>query len=254
MSATCHRVREALDAYVDGELRGADLRRVSRHLEICRSCAAEVAARREIGQRLRDAIGESYPRPMPPGLAAGVVARVRAESYFSWRAAVGRAVEDWHWVIVGGGAVTSTCLAMLLGGVLLLLGTVSPNAASLSSLGNNLRSSPGALYAEVSQRGGDVMLVQVATGEDAAGPQPTPWNRADDERALVDALGQTLGEDRGLPHWDAMPDAERRYVEWLFDSITRVRRGESGVSPVAPVTVHRLHLVANADVIAKGLD
>src|SRR4029450_8852839 len=99
------------------------------------------------------------PQPIPPGLAAGVVARTRAESYFSWRAGLSRAVDDWHWVIVGGGAVTSTFVAMLFCAGLLLFGTATPNAASLSTLGYNLTVSPGALYAEVAQQGGNLMMV-----------------------------------------------------------------------------------------------
>jgi hypothetical protein len=250
ITADCDLIREELDAFVDGELRGMELRRVAEHLDACRQCADEVEARRQLGGLIRETVAAGYGQPVPAGLAAGVVARTRAESYFSWRAEFSRAVEDWHWAIVGGGAVTSTFLVMVLCVFVLFFGTATPNAASLSSLGNNLRSSPGSLYAEVSQRGGGVIVVQLDTGEESLRPLPAGLRRADQQRLLVDALGQTLGHAPVEP--SSMPEAERRYAEWLLDSIARVMREEPSLSPVSPLTVYRLHLVANADVTAKG--
>jgi hypothetical protein len=254
ITADCDLIREELDAFVDGELRGAEIRRVTEHLDACRSCADEVEVRRQLGVLIRDAVAAEYQQPMPAGLAAGVVARTRAESYFSWRAGLGRAVEDWHWIIVGGGAVTSTFIAMMLCGLMLLFATASPNAASLSSLGYSMSTSPGSLYAEVSQRGGGVVLVQVDTGEDVLGPLPAILSGADQERLLVDALGQTLGGGKGPVELATMSDADRRYAEWLLDNISRVLREDPILNPVSPMIVHRLHLVANTDVTAKGLD
>src|SRR5688572_5048957 len=127
ISADCDVIREELDAFVDGELRGSDLRRVADHLGGCRPCTDEVEERRRLGGLIRDSVSGGYHHPIPGGLAAGVVARTRAESYFSWRAGLGRATDDWHWVIVGGGAVTSTFVAMLFCSMLLLFGTATPN-------------------------------------------------------------------------------------------------------------------------------
>jgi len=256
IQADCDQIREELDAFVDGELRGAELRRVADHVETCGLCAEEVDCRRRLGGLMRESIADEYQIVLPVGLAAGVVARTRAETYFSWRAALGRAVEDWHWVIVGGGAVTSTFLAMLFCAALLLFGTATPDAASLSSLGFNLSTSPGSLYAEVSQRDGDVMLVRLDTGNGAAAATPLPpiMRRFDEQRELVDALGQTLVRRGAFVQLAAMPEAERRYTESLLSNLARLRLSDPTVRPLDPLTVYRLHLVANTDVTAKGLD
>lgn len=199
ITADCDLIREEIDAFVDGELRGVELRHVTEHLDACRACADEAEIRRHLGRVIRDTVAGEYRHPIPAGLAAGVVARVRAESYFSWRSGLGRAVEDWHWVIVGGGAVTSTFLAMLVCSVMLVFSTATPNAASLSSLGFSLSASPGSLYAEVSQKGGDVMLVQLDTGDETLSSLPPVLRRTIGERQLVDALGQALGGGRARP-------------------------------------------------------
>jgi hypothetical protein len=253
ITADCDVIRQELDAFVDGELRGGDLRRVAEHLDGCRLCSDEVDDRRQLGGLIRDSVAGSYHQPIPTGLAAGVVARTRAETYFSWRAGLGRAVEDWHWVIVGGGAVTSTFVSMLFCAALLLFGTATPNAASLSTLGYNLSVSPGALYAEVSQQGGNMMLVQLDTGASST-PVPGLLHLSDEERQLVEMLGQTLARGGGFVQLAAMPEAERRYTEWLLANLARVRRAEPNVGPLDQLTVYRLHLVTNADVSAKGLD
>ena len=213
ITADCDLIREELDAFVDGELRGGELRHVAEHLDTCRGCADEVESRRRLGGLIRDAVAGEYRHPISTGLAAGVVARTRAESYFSWRSALGRAVEDWHWVIVGGGAVTSTFLAMLVCSLVLLFSTATPNAASLSSLGISLSASPGSLYAEVSQKGGDVMLVQVDTGEDplcavAADPEPNDRRAAARGRAGPDPRWARTGSS----NWRRCRQRERRYT------------------------------------------
>jgi hypothetical protein len=254
ITADCDVIREELDAFVDGELRGGDLRRVSDHLDGCRQCSDEVNDRRKLGGLIRETVSSSYQQPIPTGLAAGVVARTRAESYFSWRAGLGRAVDDWHWIIVGGGAVTSTFVSMMFCAVLLLFGTAAPNAASLSTLGYNLSSSPGALYAEVSQQGGNLMLVQVDTGGESLSPVPAILRHTDEERVLVEMIGQALAHGGGFVQLATMPEAERRYTELLLASLARVRRAEPMIGPLDQLTVYRLHLVTNTDVTAKGLE
>lgn len=254
ITADCDVIREELDAFVDGELRGADLRRVSDHLDGCRPCTEEVEERRRLGGLIRETVAGSYHTPIPTGLAAGVVARTRAETYFSWRAGLSRAVDDWHWIIVGGGAVTSTFVSMLFCAALLLFGTATPNAASLSTIGYNLTVSPGSLYAEVSQQGGSLMLVQLDTGEATPAPLPAILRRNDEERLLVELLGQALARGGAFVQLAAMPEAERRYTEYLLANLARVRRAEPVVGPFDQLTVYRLHLVTNTDVTAKGLE
>jgi anti-sigma factor RsiW len=253
ITADCDVIREELDAFVDGELRGADLRRVADHLDGCKRCSEEIEDRQKLGGLIRDSVSDSYHQPIPTGLAAGVVARTRAETYFSWRAGLGRAVDDWHWIIVGGGAVTSTFVAMLFCAALLLFGTATPNAASLSTLGYNLAESPGALYAEVSQQGGSRMMVQVDTGS-APVPVPEMLRHPDEERLLVEMLGFALARGGAFVQLASMPEAERRYTEWLLANLARVRGAEPVIGALDQLTDNRLHLVTNTDVTAKGLD
>jgi Putative zinc-finger len=254
ISADCDSVRDDLDAFVDGELRGAELRRVAQHLETCKRCADEIETRENLGGLIRESVSGAYQSPLPTGLAAGVVARTRAESYFSWRAGLGRAVEDWHWVIVGGGAVSATLLSMLFCSALLVLGTAKLDGDSLSALGTNLRSSPGQLYAEVSRPGGDeqgVVLVRLDTGDpsDAALPEFLHPNHGEEQR-LLEALRQALV--RSGPFIQS--EAERRHVELLMDTLARVRRAEPQVTGPGSLTVYRLRLVTTTDVTAKGLE
>ena len=253
ISADCDVIRDELDAFVDGELRGTDLRRVSEHLDGCKRCSEEIEQRQTLGGLIRESVAGSYHLPIPTGLAAGVVARTRAESYFTWRAGLGRAVDDWHWVIVGGGAVASTFVAMLFCAVLLLFGTATPNAASLSTLGYNLAESPGALYAEVSRQGGNRMLVRLDTG-DAPAADPAFLRHTDEERALMEMLGQALARGGAFVQLASMPDAERHVIESILANLARVRQAEPSVGPFDQLTVYRLHLVTNTDVTAKGLD
>jgi hypothetical protein len=253
ITADCDVIREELDAFVDGELRGGDLRRVADHLDGCRPCTDEVEERRRLGGMIRESVSGSYHHPIPTGLAAGVVARTRAESYFSWRAGLGRATDDWHWVIVGGGAVTSTFMAMLFCSALLLFGTATPNAASLSTLGYNMTVSSGALYAEVSQEGGSKMLVQLDMGQGTDASLPSVVRHTDEEGLLVELLGQALVRGGAFVQLASMPEAERRYTEMLLANLARVRSAEPVVGPLDQLTVYRLHLVTNTDVTAKGL-
>lgn len=257
ISADCDAIRDLLDAFVDGELRGEDLRLVDHHVESCRLCADEVESRRALGGLIRDSVASSYQVPISNGLAAGVVARVRAESALSWRAGLSRAVEDWHWVIVGGGAVTATFMSMLFCSALLLLGTAPLRPDSLSALSTNLSTSAGSMFAEVSRAGAKnqdaVMLVELETSATPGGSLPLVLTRLEQERNWVDALGETLASGGPLVQLASMTEPERRRTEWLLDNITRLRGAEPSVAPVGTLQVHRLHLVTNTAVTAKGL-
>ena len=255
ISADCDSVRDDLDAFADGELRGDELRYVSQHVDSCLRCTEEVEVRRSVGGLIRQSVAHWHSTPSASGLASGVVTRVRAESSLSWRAVFNRAVEDWHWVIVGGGAVTATFVSTLLCTALVLLGTTTPRADSLSALGTSLKSSPGTMYAEVSPQGArrdEVMLVQLETSAAPAGMMPAVLTR-DDERLWVAALAETLGGGGPLVELASMTAEERQRAEWLLDNITRVRSlGPAGGS-FNTLKVHRLHLVTNTEVTAKGL-
>lgn len=255
ISADCDWVRDDLDAFADGELRGEDLRRVAQHVEGCRACAEEIDVRQSLGGLIRESASKAMPA-VPSGLASGVVARVRAESAVSWRSVLRRSTEDWHWAIVGGGAVSATFVSALFCSALLIFGTAAPAADSLSTLGRNLRESPGAIYAEVSRQGSpsnEVMLVQLATSAAPSGVYPEVLARSDEERALVNALAETLAAAGPLQDLSRLPAEARRKAEWLLTTIARLRAAEPMVGPYGTLQVHRLHLVTNTEVTAKGL-
>jgi len=253
ITADCDSIRDHLDAFVDGELRGQELLHVSGHVDACRRCGEEVDTRRTLGGMIRESVADGYHHPIPTGLSAGVVARVRAESYFSWRGVLTRGFDDWHWVLVGGGAVSATFLSMLLCSAILLFGTARLQAGSLSSLGTTLKNSSGSLYAEVSREGAERQVVLVRLG-DATGswtPFPTDWG-ASQQQQLVEALGQVLVRHGSLVELKSMPEQERRYARWLLDRIADGCRSAPELSSMGPLTVYRLHLVTNTDV--KALD
>lgn len=256
ISADCDLIRDDLDAFSDGELRGDDLRRVSEHVSSCRYCTDEVHARAAVGESVRGALGISAVA-VPAGLASGVVARVRAESALSWRAMLNRAVEDWHWAIVGGGAVSATFASALFCSALLVFGTAAPQADSLSAIGTRLLESPGVMYAEVVPEGPgqrDLMLVQLATSAEPSEPYPSVFSRDrdDEERLMVNALAETLARSGGI-NGRSMSAATRKQTEWLLDNIMRLRSGEPAVGPYGALRVYRLHLITNTAVTAKGL-
>jgi anti-sigma factor RsiW len=223
ITADCDAIRDDLDGFADGELRGAALRHVAAHLESCRRCAEEVDVRRSLGGMIRDSVAGEYQAPVADGLAPGVIARVRAESAMSWRAGLRRASEDWHWVIVGGGALTATFLSMTFCVALLLFGTATPSAESISTIGRNLRAAPAPLYAEVSRRGSDgpVVLVQLDTGRSGGAVLPPSLDRREEERQWVDELGEAMA--RG---WASLSEAERQHTARLLENITRARLAE----------------------------
>ena len=258
ITADCDLIRDDLDQFADGELRGDDLRRVSQHIDSCKWCTEEVEARRAVGDSVRGALLQGRPLNIPAGLASGIVTRIRAESALSWRAMFSRAVEDWHWAIVGGGAVSATFVSALFCSALLVFGTVAPRAGSLSALGTSLRQSPGVLYAEVSRAGGtaaDAMIVKLDTGAEAVDAYPAMYNRDrdDEERQMVHALAETFAAHGGNVNLASMSPDARKKAEWLLDNIVKLRGAEPAVGPFGALRVYRLHLVTNTEVTAKGL-
>jgi hypothetical protein len=253
--ADCDSVRDDLDAFADGELRGDELRYVSQHIDSCVRCTEEVEIRRSVGGMIRESASQWRQQP-PAGLASGVVTQVRTESSLSWRAVLNRGAEDWHWIIVGGGAVMATFVSTLFCSALLLLGTATPRADSLSAMVTNLQTSPGQMYAEVSRQGAysqEVMFVQIETSAEPVGVMPDILAREGEEGLWVAALAQSLAGGGPLGQLAAMPEKERKRTEWLLDNITRMRSMEPAVGPMTALKVYRLHLVTNTEVTAKGL-
>ena len=188
-----------------------------------------------------------------PGGAA--VQAIRPESVAKapgW-AAAGRAVDDWHWLIVGSGSVAATIVSMLVCTAVLLGAATTHDADSLSAYGENLRASSGVLYAEVSpaDRAHEVMIVQVNNNGEAE-PAP-PAHLVGEDRWFIEELNHTLaGRDRS--NLGTLSPKDRRYVEWLLQNIVSVYRPTSSVRPLGALNVRRLHLVTNTEVTAKGLN
>lgn len=70
---TCNRHRRRLGAYLDDELSQRARGVLRRHLQECASCRSELAAL----QRLQPALTASEAPPVPPELAAGILAAAR---------------------------------------------------------------------------------------------------------------------------------------------------------------------------------
>jgi anti-sigma factor RsiW len=150
-----------LAEFVDGELNGADRLMVVEHLRDCPSCSAEVEDLREVGDRLR----QQAPMPVEPlaGLAGGVVARVRAERALSWRGMLDRAVDGWHWMLVGSSALGAAAATTVLVAALLHFGPEPSREDSIAGLMTTppvsvLSSGEGALY--ISSANGDTASVR----------------------------------------------------------------------------------------------
>jgi anti-sigma factor (TIGR02949 family) len=79
MPGKCEEVREQLSAWLDGELAEEERARVAAHVDSCAAC------RREADQfvALNAALGH-LAAPMPPGLAARVLARVQPPRRRRW--------------------------------------------------------------------------------------------------------------------------------------------------------------------------
>jgi anti-sigma factor RsiW len=137
-----------LGAFVDGELSGADRMRVHQHLAECSNCAAEAEALGELGEVLRTGAGTSDPEPGAfDGLAGGVISRVRAERAQSWHGFLDRCMDDWHYAIVGAGAVTAAFISIAF--VSAKRSSPAPERDdSLAALIANLNSPAGTLFVE----------------------------------------------------------------------------------------------------------
>jgi hypothetical protein len=253
----CKSLQPLLNAFIDGELGGAEMIRVSQHLEDCDACALEVDSLRGVGGLLRRAAADEAAVPPMLGLAAGVIARIGAEEAQSWRGVLRRGVDDWHWVIVGGGSVAATFVSVVFVAALLLFGPVPIREDSLSALINNLGAPAGRLLIEATPKGDtkDSMLMEVdndAKPDGADSPRVvTAMLGLPTERDYLDALTNALAPQGHLVELSAMPEGYRRYTEWLLDNMNRFRLGDRMVASAGPLSVYKIRLVTNTAVSAK---
>jgi anti-sigma factor RsiW len=244
MFGECASVRPQLGAFVDDELIGVDMLRVRDHLDECASCRAEIETVRELGAQLRAAVGPETPDM--PGLASGVISRVRAERAQSWRGTISRAVEDWHWAIVGLGSMAGTTVSTLIIASVLWFGPAPERGDSLSAMLSDLSVKETTFVVRPASLTWEQMAWRVAGGGNAApgafagAPVMFVFPGAS-EADLVGALADALPRGR-LMRLDSMPEADRLYTELLLDHLNKIRTNPS-----------RVLLMSSTTVTAKGL-
>lgn len=250
-------VHRDLAAFVDGELRGAAVLDVLQHLERCRDCAAEVADLRAIGDTIRlNVPTESVPAGLD-GLASTVISRTHAESAESWPGVFRRAQEDWHWVIVGAGAIAATFVSTLALSAILAFGPKPDRADSISSFYTNFRSPAGDLYLLATPVGQDqepVWLNENGGLASSARVVQANWfvTRSRMEADLVDALQDAVTDGGHTLALNRMSPQRRKLTESLLTEISRYRT-TAPIPRGASLEVHQVRLEAFASVTAKGL-
>lgn len=257
LRTSCEALRHQLSAFVDGELPGGEMLRVAEHLQICRECAREAAELRGLGDGLREAVSQLPPAPALGGLADGVISRVAAEAAQSWRAVLARAMEDWHWAIVGLGSVAATSTTMLFVWMLLSFGPEPASNESLAALMNNLRRPAGTVILMATPIGHDqeaTLMLLDNGGSDGSGAglgTLPPEFTTQTDRDLVEALTDVVTDKGRLVNLDSMQPDARRYAEWLMDEISRIK--SAGTAGAPGLKVHLVGLVTTTGVTAKGL-
>ena len=252
-SVECQHVIDRLDAYVDGELPGAERMLVARHLGECGACDLEADDRRELGAKLRaDApvVDSSTLR----GLASGVVSRIVAEKQQSWRTRIQAAFEDWHWVMIGTGSVLGTTACTLLVGSVLLFGPTPQRSDSLAAR-MNMDDSAGTLFVVATPVGREQssMVMQFEGAGDVEGQGappvvPSSINVAN-ESQWASSLAEVLTHDGRLMELSALSHNDRMRAEALLDQIGGIHLPKPG----GQVTVRSMWLVAHVSVSARGL-
>jgi hypothetical protein len=214
----CALVQEQLDAFVDGELSGADRRDVLQHLKVCASCSRAVDESTAVGQLLRStATAAPIPLADLSGLASGVISRTRAEAEESWQGWFRRATEDRHWFMVVGGAMAATFVTALFTSALLAFGPEPERGDSVAGF-----------YADVTLASGVKAARQDA--RHLSGDAPT-YRRAyedlsayEEEGVLVEGLLLTMTGPGGN-RWNVDPTSQL-IQEALLDEIMRLRLDE----------------------------
>jgi anti-sigma factor RsiW len=217
---SCARVQQKLEALADGELRGAELLMVSRHVEMCDICEALVSSVRATGESLREAATAGVvPMMALAGLADGVVSRVRAEEAQSWSAKLARALDDCHWLLVGVGSMSAALLSVMLVCAMLQVGIparpdsmaalvtgLSPSMDVSAAAELTAREGEGAIARATVNRFGRVTHLQLITPGDA------PWE--------FDGVTRDYRQKLGL--WSDRPQETR--TVWIVNTNSDVRR------------------------------
>src|SRR5262249_26474961 len=136
-------------------------------------CAGEYSEIRSVGETLRAGTVTTSGWDALNGLSSGVITRVRAEEAQSWRAIFGRAVEDWHWTLVGAGSIAAAFASILFVSATCWFGPSSSADDSLAALLANLNTPAGTLVMMAKPIGRDQvpMLMQFDSGVEGGGAE-----------------------------------------------------------------------------------
>lgn len=248
---TCNEVRPRIDAYVDGELTGAERLVVASHIAACRDCADEEAGLRELGEMLR---GSAALRPVPTvelqGLAGGVVSRIGAEAQQSFSAKWARVFEDWHWVAIGSGACSAAFVSVVF--VFAALYSSTTQARQMNEKVGTL-----CLMAVPEGGAGEPVMLEYESELGAAKssracsvPASFGWKA---EQALIAALDESLMRYGRLATFASMSAEEREEFEHLLAEIGRMRTNVPSRRPSGLTRVSGMHLELSEVVTASGL-
>jgi len=254
---------QRLAEYVDGELSGIERLHVSRHLGECDACGAEAASLQRLGDLLRG-VGQVNIAPAAlAGLAGGVVSRVGAERALSWRALFDRAVEDWHWFLVGFGSVAAAFFSVTFVSAVLHFGPAPGREDSVSALLSNrdwqvvTSTQEGSLYVWATPiRGSDWRIALTSRERKEAAEIPTSVAGLETEQDLVAALGDALTGTGQPIDGRSMTPAMRLLTGALFDRLLELQNRQLQAPADAGdmrSLVYRLQFVTNTEVTAKGL-
>jgi len=254
----CDAFGRNLGPFIDGELDGTHMLRMSRHLESCDACAVALEEMQHVGQLLRNALPGDSHQEMLAGLASTVVSRSRAEAAVSWRSTLSRGLNDWHWAIVGGGSIAATFVSTSVLSVILAFGPAPQREDSLSGMMTSLGSPAGYFFVFASptgQPGEDVVMIQVENGRPAAPPLVSDLvvsreHAPATEAELVSWFQQTITQGNRVVSLESLQPDQRVVAETLLDEITR-RRSRRLESHGRSFQVHEMRLVTSTGVSAK---
>jgi hypothetical protein len=109
----CDRVRETLEAFVDGELTLDEQVLIESHLQECVSCRIEASELAEIGHALRGVPAAAGAAPHEAGRITSIILeRVRLEQQFSFAVQVRHLFGDMHLVWAGLGATLAVVICV----------------------------------------------------------------------------------------------------------------------------------------------
>jgi anti-sigma factor RsiW len=257
-SGGCEAFALDLGPFVDGELDGSRMLRMSRHLETCATCSAALEDMQSVGEVLRGLVPADPPALMLDGLAASVISRSRAESAVSWRATMSRGLDGWHWAIVGGGAVAATFVSTSLLSVILAFGPAPQREDSLSAMMTDLGSPAGFLFVYASptgEQGQDVVMLQVENGRPAAPRLVSDLvvsrvHGSATEAELVERFQEIVTRGGRVVSLDSLNPEQRATADALLDEIQRLRSRQAETTGRS-FQVHEVRLVTSTGVSAK---